>query len=981
MALRTQLLALGRTEGHLSELRNSVLDSTSTTELSIIEVLELWQRIFQDTFQQYYRLSTRLIQNEDRATALNLWRDYLMHVQLFLSESLPDDFVRLNEYRNVCEIHQNVLSSQQSVLSANRTDSTAAIDPSLINKFDDLSALHNNTLKRISDRHTEIELRLKLWNKYRHDHSNLLIWLKEKEHEKSRLQLRYIHLQRIPHILQVIKNMLTQIDQAQADFDGLRSQQADIIQFSSDSSMITSMRMEIGGIVQRVENLRASLETWKDFLDRITNISTSYNQKVADLQSQFQRTQNIICETSKASLHNVHQVETILAELRSQRVIISKLTPELESITVIQEELRECIYPNNIKTIRRTTHALWQQQAELDQQLTSLITNISERLTIYDTFTTKCDRLLQWIDDAERRLDNESCCILYDSEEILRRLEMDLQSEFKLRESEKERLLTIGRELLTFYATPNEQDHGHRLEIKKMLDTIVDRWERVKNLSKMRLNKIQELKMTMIRLEDRIAAARTWLHNVEMDLMKPIVFESADSESFEKVVQEQETMQRAIEKESGSIGEVLSLCEMVLNDVDTWKTHIDTTALSSAIDALDCRWKQICNASVERKQKIYTLWGLMLEMLTLADQLKPWVDEQERQLTGLEHGVGELSKRQAEQRINELENIIRVIENQQPQLTAMTRCYSKLVKSNRLEPTNIQELARPCKVLLIRYEKLIPHALDILGKLNKDMKTYQTFVNLHGKSVIGLSRLDAELTKVEHLSKADPKDKLQSIDILEHELKMLETDLASADQLGLVIMQRSDPSDIDPIQTMIDEYQLLWRDITTRITIIKTQLKRKDKDIDYVPSEVDSAVQVNTLPPSLNRTTSITPKDAYVHELRAALKECQDNLDQLEKEINNAQRKPGSQVVHKCCSNCQSNVELLHHLSNLLVTECFCSDEEAEVAEVTKVSSRYDALLTLWKSKEQQIENRYAFDTAFSLAFCFWLMVFLSSFR
>lgn len=47
--LRTQLLALGRTEGELNDLRDRV-DSTSTTELSIIEVLELWQQIFRDTF-------------------------------------------------------------------------------------------------------------------------------------------------------------------------------------------------------------------------------------------------------------------------------------------------------------------------------------------------------------------------------------------------------------------------------------------------------------------------------------------------------------------------------------------------------------------------------------------------------------------------------------------------------------------------------------------------------------------------------------------------------------------------------------------------------------------------------------------------------------------------------------------------------------------------------------------------------------------
>lgn len=956
-------MALGRTEGQLNELRDRVADSTSETEFSIIEVLELWQQIFRDTFQQYHRLSTRLVQSENRASALNLWHDYLMHVQLFLSETLPDNYSCLNEYRNLCEIHQNVLTSQQAILSL-RSDEGVNVDPSLTEKFQQLSTLHNETLLRIIDRHAEIELRLKLWNSYKNDQSNLLIWLKEKEREKSRLQLRYIHLQRIPHILNLIQNMLAQMEQAQSDCTNLRSQQAQIIQFSNDSAMITSMRMESGAISQRIENLRASLETWRDFLRRISNLSATYNQKVNELQAQFEQTQNVICITSRAIPQNVNQIEKTLDELRDQRVRISKLTPELELITVIQEELKEILDNSNMKTIRRTTHTLWQQQADLDQQLTQLITNIDERLTISDTFDKKYDRFMQWIDETERRLEDESCCILYDSEELLRRLEKDLQSEIILREREKEWLLSTGRELLTFYATSNDNDKYHRVEIKKKLDIIVDRWEKLRSVSKSRSNKIQELKMTIIRIEDRIAAVRAVLHNFDVQLNKPIIFESSTNNALEKVIQENDAIQRSIEKESANVGEVLNLCEMVLSDVDTWKSHIDTNALSTAIETLDHRWKYICNASVERKQRIHTIWTLLLESLTLSNDFDAWVTHQENDLNELELNIDKLTKDQTEKRINALENKIREIEHHQPQFECLSQTYSKLVKCNGIDPSNIQELTNPCKMLLNRFEKLIPRALDIIGKLNMDMKLHQKFINLHGKSVVTLTRLDAELTKAEHLTEMKPEEKLQSIQVLEQELKLCENDLSSADELGLVIMQKADQCGVDDIQTMIDEYQLLWSDITTRITIIKTKLtttitqNKQIEEKEIYRSETDSAVQVNTLP-SLNRTTSITPKDAYIYELQAALKECREYLDQLEKEVNNSARKPGSQVVQKLCSNCQSSVELLHHLSNILITECFCSDEEASVTEVSEVTARYKALLTTWKSKERQIENRY----------------------
>lgn len=983
-------MALGRTEGQLNELKNRVVESTSGTEPSIIEVLELWQQIFCDTFQQYHRLSTRLVQHEDRASALNLWHDYLMHVQLFLSETLPDDYICLNEYRNLCEVHQNVLTSQKSILSVNSNAISLNADPNLVKQFKQLSTLHNETLLRIIDRHAAIELRLKMWQQYKNDHSNLMIWLKEKEREKSRLQLRYIHLQRIPHMLQVIQNMLNQMEQAENDCANLRSQQAQIIQFSNDTALVTSMRMEIGSVVQRIDNLRASLETWKDFLQRITHLSDTYNQKVAELQSQFQKTQQIICATSKAIPQNISQNESTLSELRNQRIFINNLTPELDAITINQEELKECLYPSNIKTIRRTTHGLWQQQADIDQQLTHLINHIDERFTISDTFNVKYNRFMNWIDDIEHRLDDESCCILYDSEELLRRLEIDLQSELVLREREKEWLLLTGRELLTFYATSNETDKRHRFDIKKKLDTIVDRWERLKNLSKTRSNKIQELKMTMIRLEDRIAAIRAWLHNVEISLNKPIVFNAATSDALEKVIQEHDTLQRSIEKESGSVGEVLNLCEMVLSDIGTWKAYIDTIALSTAIETLDQRWKYTCKASMDRKQKIHTIWSLLLEALGLTNELIPWMNDQEKELNELEIGLDKLNKHQTEQRINAIENKIREIEVRQPQFTALSQLYCKLVKHNGIDPSNMQVLTNPCKLLLNRYEQLLPQALDILGKLNMDIKLHQKFINLHGKSVVELTRLDAELTKAEHLSQSDPDGKLQTIQVLEHELKLCENDLASADLLGLDIMKKSDRNDVDTIQIMIDEYQVLWKDVITRLTNMKTKLTTQLKQAKQIEtaelcrSEIDSAVQVNTLP-SLHRSTSITAKDAYVYELQAALKECQENLDQLETEINNPQRKPGSQVVQKLCSNCQSSVELLHHLSNLLITECFCSDEEAATSEVSNISSRYDALMAIWKSKERQLENRYIISVQsiyffislfFILHFGFFLLTF-----
>lgn len=308
-----------------------------------------------------------------------------------------------------------------------------------------------------------------------------------------------------------------------------------------------------------------------------------------------------------------------------------------------------------------------------------------------------------------------------------------------------------------------------------------------------------------------------------------------------------------------------------------------------------------------------------------------------------------------------------------PELKILEYTYFKLVRTNAvLEPENIQELIAGTRTLFSRWRQLEPNTLEIIGKLNLDTKLHREFINHHGRAVVQLTQIDAELTQLQHLTKPNvasnhPEEQLRQIKSLEQELKECEKDLEQADQLGLTIMQRSQPTEIAPIQALIDEYQMLWRDIRTRIVTIRTEIVTRVTRLRQTTTEttstvrrrdVDSAVQVNTLP-GLSRMTSITPKDAYIYELQAAVKECQTNLDTLDTAVNDSVKKSGSLTVNKMISNSESSVELINHLSTLLITECFCSNEEAQVVEVAELCARYEALVSAWKSREQQQQDHH----------------------
>lgn len=184
---------------------------------------------------------------------------------------------------------------------------------------------------------------------------------------------------------------------------------------------------------------------------------------------------------------------------------------------------------------------------------------------------------------------------------------------------------------------------------------------------------------------------------------------------------------------------------------------------------------------------------------------------------------------------------------------------------------------------------------------------------------------------------------------------------------------------------MIDEYQLLWKDIQLRIVQLKLDMEQQSngqKEVDEsvqvetLKFEQDSAVQVDTLSP-LSQMTSLTSKDGFIYELETAISECVGHLNTLEDIVSTNEPQQATPelvnvgiTISKLSASCQSNVELIKHLSNMLITECNCSDDEAQVSQVTELIERYERLLLLARKREQHIRNlRYDLCSLFYFIF------------
>ncbi|XP_020291845.1 nesprin-1-like [Pseudomyrmex gracilis] len=956
--LRNYLLTLTRTEPQLQSIKDRALDVNVHDPL-VVEVVQLWQRVFLETFQQYLRLSTRLIRSQDVVTALKLWQDYLTHVQDFLSSGVPSDYDGLLEHRNLCEVHRKLLQQkQQTLMFIMRQEEDG--DLSVTEQFSTLTNLHNETLARILERHAAVRDKISAWDRYRLDRGKLLTWLNEIERERQRMHLRFIHLRQLNKILQRIQALLDKLPVGEAQIKSLQEQQESLLR-DCDEELAVSIRMEHAANAQHISNLRAGLETWRDFVQRVQKLHKEHDEQSAAITAIFQEIGQVLSAAFHAGPTSLSKTKEKLDSLQHLRTRLTEAQRTLESLGVITEQLRECVSPSDMRTLNQHDALLSQQHGDLEYQLALLAYRLGERYGFYDRWESRLNKFLSWIEDAAVRRQNYDLMTPDDPEDTVKRFECELQTEMNLKQRELEWLQTTGQELIEL------AEEAEKTKLQQSLDRLNDKWNNLLTGGKARANKLSGLIQTMNSLLKRISDLRTWLTGIENQLSEPLIIEKPTQQSVDKKFEDHEHLKNTIEAESGNIGEVLNLCEILLNDCDVWKASFNTDALKSGMEGLERRWKAVCVKSTERKKKIAMIWKLLQELDKIKCEHEPWLVSAEKSLTELQNSMTDISKEESEKLIEKAKSIAQDIEAHQKALKMLEQMFGRLAKSG-LDPDNFRSLTSEARKTIERWLSLEKRISAIISSIQREQKTYHEFVAAHGAAVVGLAQVDVRLTQMQHLATPEQTSSLrrrrQQLSEIEEELDTQNVVLRQADELALRVMQDSNPEDVAAIQELVDEYQLMWQDIKARVTSLRAELEHERTEVDEAVQvetlkfEQDTAVQVDTLP----RLIRMTSCDAYLMELEAALNECNNSLNALEAAVTpDPVSGPGlnaaAKTIAKLIGSSQSSIELVRHLHNLLVEDGKLSPGAAKSRDVTTLIARYDTLIAQARAREQLIRE------------------------
>uniref|UniRef100_A0A182SA97 KASH domain-containing protein n=1 Tax=Anopheles maculatus TaxID=74869 RepID=A0A182SA97_9DIPT len=950
--LRSYMLSLCVTIARLKDIQRDREQADDNGNLQNFHSVS--QNLLQDTYQQYQDLVQQLVtQSADDERLLDFWQEYLQFVMSILSEPLPSDYGQLKAHREQCLLIKMLLISLRKMLLQKNK-----IDVRLVERFNVLSQLHTDRIDRYLERITEIDNRLWHWEKFRTLGRNLYEALGNIEREKFTLQLEYINLRELPKLIGKVNGLLEQFPRLESDLSAMNQELTQLTLYTKDECTLVGMRSEQGKIAEKVVKLQDNVETWKNFLFSIDELHGRFTKHSYEAENHLQDLEQYLDKLDAEDQRNttdpdvdnrVSGVQARLNLIKNHHVRLDTVRAKLEEMGHLHDELKACISMFDVQRLHKRTWTLWQLYGKLEQRIVLLVKRTEEVSRKKKLFQEHYQLLMDWMQKYEQKLRSpekyESCI---DNQTFIECMEDTMRQEMALKEWERDWLMAVGKDLLVC-------GYNH-------LDMLEKEWIYLSGLCKNRTQTSSTVQSRMRTLETRIAELKSWMLMIERELRKPFVVDSLEKTTMEYLLHDYDKLQRSIEGNSGNVAEVLNLCELVAIDVQSFCVNINIRSIQSDANDLDMRWKKVCRMSGSRKRNLLELWNTLID-LRKGLEFRDWVREQHEYNRRLEHLIASFA---GEEMADELETIdmrLKELGTREACRLSLRQQYISLVQNDLVSSDGIRFITTPVHQMLLLWERLQPDLCALREDLERSRSAVGKFVVKYEQIILALTQIDVQLTQIEHLPSEQmvegpesAETRIQRLRELHNELLLVVNLFENEDSLGANLIEQHSANQTltDDIRQKMGEYHQLGNGLKERLDAL---LARATEAFE-VRHEKEVAVQVNTL--RLERSESITAKDAYRYQLETALAEAATNLGKLEEAISaiNANNFVSTtQNVSRASAACESSIELIKHLNTLLLSECHATTEEAFSVRVKEETERYLRFLAEWKQKQEQLEE------------------------
>ncbi|XP_069462898.1 nesprin-1 isoform X17 [Ambystoma mexicanum] len=353
-----------------------------------------------------------------------------------------------------------------------------------------------------------------------------------------------------------------------------------------------------------------------------------------------------------------------------------------------------------------------------------------------------------------------------------------------------------------------------------------------------RVKKLKETLVAVQQLDKNMSSLKSWLAHIESELSKPIVYDTSDSEEIQRKLNEQQELQRDIEKHSTGVASVLNLCEVLLHDCDACATETECDSIQQATRSLDRRWRNICAMSMERRLKIEETWRLWQKFLDDYSRFEDWLKVSERTAafpcsSGVLYTV-------AKEELKKFEAFQRQVHESLTQLELINKQYRRLARENRTDSSSkLKEMVHEGNQ---RWDNLQRRVTSILRRLKHFIGQREEFETARDNILVWLTEMDLQLTNIEHFSECDVHAKLKQLRAFQQEISLNNNKIDQIILQGEQLIEKSEPMDATVIEEELDELRRYCFEVFGRVDRYYKKLLRlplTDDEHDFSDREGD----------------------------------------------------------------------------------------------------------------------------------------------
>ncbi|XP_057678025.1 nesprin-1 isoform X5 [Corythoichthys intestinalis] len=798
--------------------------------------------------ERFSKLQAALLLHQTFLQKCEAWMDFLSQAENKLAAEISGNYQSLLEQQREHELFQAEMFSSQQILYAIISDGHGMLDQGQVDDGDDFSvklALLANqwqcVVRRGQQRRGIIDSLLHQWHSYHDMSEKLMRWLQDAARE-----LDGHHPGGEPLALQQARNLLDHVQTPLVNLYPLgplslsrllqlrervlqRQQGGYIVTVEAGRSLLLSADAQAESTLQT--ELMEIQERWRHAHQRL-------DQQRKELHSLLKNWER--CEKGiDASLEKLRAFKRKLSaplpehhdELHAEQMRCKELensvegwNDDLTSLYLLRDALVGVVGSDDITLLQERFQLLQCQWEEVCHQLSLRRQQVSEKLNEWAVFNEKNKELCEWLTQMESKVSQNGDISI---EEMIEKLRKDYQEEISVAEENKQQLQQMGQRLA------RASQDGKAADIEHKLSKVSERWTHLLDLIAARVKKLRETLVAVQHLEKNMSSLRSWLSHIETELSRPIVYDTCDEQEIHRKLNQQQELQKDIERHSTGVASVLNLCEVLLHDCDACSTETECDSIQQATRGLDRRWRNICAMSMERRLKIEETWRLWQKFLDDYSRFEEWLKTSER-TAAMPNSSGVLYT-VAKEELKKFEAFQRQVQECLTQLELINKQYRRLARENRTDASCcLREMVHDGNR---RWDNLQKRVGAILRRLKHFINQREEFETARDSILVWLTEMDLQLTNIEHFSECDVQAKIKQLKAFQQEINLNMGKIELVFRQGDSLIEKSEPLDAAVIEEELEELQRYYQEVFGRVNRYYKKLTR----LPLVDDELDGS--------------------------------------------------------------------------------------------------------------------------------------------